>query len=317
MGVSHPPVSRRSVGNTSKQPYFHLSACRRSSRAGIQSAIQGEWVFTRRIEDCAKPKAPGVSQAALEIMRVQKSDSCRLTQGISCVGVGLASCASSWPSAACRSLCLGVRRVAAKQPASADRGERRTPPPFELPSVVRRPRSHHGSAGRYRRRWRRRWPGVAAPSRIGMPLGTRGVPWLCCRTGRNAGSCSLPGSGSRLPRIVRRLSGSSCFSSPISRRAAQRCVWPAPDGAGPPRACRGLNGGRCPPGSPRFRRSVLADDGVRRLHGLVVPQVGEAFAGPLDLLVDPHHRRDLLVQSARLPAEVSEASLALSIPVPV
>ena len=58
------PVSRRSVGNTSKQPYFHLSACRRSSRAGIQSAIQGEWVFTRRIEDCAKPKAPGVSQAA-------------------------------------------------------------------------------------------------------------------------------------------------------------------------------------------------------------------------------------------------------------
>ena len=64
MGVSHPPVSRRSVGNTSKQPYFHLSACRRSSRAGIQSAIQGEWVFTRRIEDCAKPKAPGVSQAA-------------------------------------------------------------------------------------------------------------------------------------------------------------------------------------------------------------------------------------------------------------
>ena len=65
MGVSHPPVSRRSVGNTSKQPYFHLSACRRSSRAGIQSAIQGEWVFTRRIEDCAKPKAPGVSQAAL------------------------------------------------------------------------------------------------------------------------------------------------------------------------------------------------------------------------------------------------------------
>ena len=66
MGVSHPPVSRRSVGNTSKQPYFHLSACRRSSRAGIQSAIQGEWVFTRRIEDCAKPKAPGVSQAAHE-----------------------------------------------------------------------------------------------------------------------------------------------------------------------------------------------------------------------------------------------------------
>ena len=64
MGVSHPPVSRRSVGNTSKQPYFHLSACRWSSRAGIQSAIQGEWVFTRRIEDCAKPKAPGVSQAA-------------------------------------------------------------------------------------------------------------------------------------------------------------------------------------------------------------------------------------------------------------
>ena len=67
MGVSHPPVSRRSVGNTSKQPYFHLSACRRSSRAGIQSAIQGEWVFTRRIEDCAKPKAPGVSQAALTL----------------------------------------------------------------------------------------------------------------------------------------------------------------------------------------------------------------------------------------------------------
>ena len=28
--------------------YFHLLACRRSSRAGIQSAIQGEWVFTRR-----------------------------------------------------------------------------------------------------------------------------------------------------------------------------------------------------------------------------------------------------------------------------
>ena len=55
---------RRSVGDTSKQPYFHLSACRRSSRAGIQSAIQGEWVFTRRIEDCAKPPAPGVSQAA-------------------------------------------------------------------------------------------------------------------------------------------------------------------------------------------------------------------------------------------------------------
>ena len=73
MGVSHPPVSRRSVGNTSKQPYFHLSACRRSSRAGIQSAIQGEWVFTRRIEDCAKPKAPGVSQAALEVM----FDECR------------------------------------------------------------------------------------------------------------------------------------------------------------------------------------------------------------------------------------------------
>ena len=55
---------RRSVGDTSKQPYFHLSACRRSSGAGIQSAIQGEWVFTRRIEDCAKPPAPGVSQAA-------------------------------------------------------------------------------------------------------------------------------------------------------------------------------------------------------------------------------------------------------------
>ena len=59
-------MSLRSVGNTSKQPYFHLSACRRSSRAGIQSAIQGKWVFTRRIEDCAKPQAPGVSQAALE-----------------------------------------------------------------------------------------------------------------------------------------------------------------------------------------------------------------------------------------------------------
>ena len=58
---------RRSVGDTSKQPYFHLSACRRSSGAGIQSAIQGEWVFTRRIEDCAKPPAPGVSQAALVV----------------------------------------------------------------------------------------------------------------------------------------------------------------------------------------------------------------------------------------------------------
>ena len=76
MGVSHPPVSRRSVGNTSKQPYFHLSACRRSSRAGIQSAIQGEWVFTRRIEDCAKPKAPGVSQAA------QKSTVLRSIAGV-------------------------------------------------------------------------------------------------------------------------------------------------------------------------------------------------------------------------------------------
>ena len=58
---------RRSVGDTSKQPYFHLSACRRSSGAGIQSAIQGEWVFTRRIEDCAKPPAPGVSQAAHQL----------------------------------------------------------------------------------------------------------------------------------------------------------------------------------------------------------------------------------------------------------
>ena len=66
MGVSHPPVSRRSVGNTSKQPYFQLSACRRSSRARIQSAIQGKCVFTRRIEDCAKPQAPGVSRAALK-----------------------------------------------------------------------------------------------------------------------------------------------------------------------------------------------------------------------------------------------------------
>ena len=63
---------RRSVGDTSKQPYFHLSACRRSSGAGIQSAIQGEWVFTRRIEDCAKPPAPGVSQAALEIERPER-----------------------------------------------------------------------------------------------------------------------------------------------------------------------------------------------------------------------------------------------------
>ena len=44
MGVSHPPVSQRSVANTSKQPYFLLLACRRSSRAGGQSAIQGEWV---------------------------------------------------------------------------------------------------------------------------------------------------------------------------------------------------------------------------------------------------------------------------------
>ena len=60
MGVSHPPVSQRSVANPSKQPYFLLFACRRSSRAGIQSAIQGEWVFTRRIEDCAKPQVPGV-----------------------------------------------------------------------------------------------------------------------------------------------------------------------------------------------------------------------------------------------------------------
>ena len=67
LGVSHPPVSRRSVGNTSKQPYFHLSACRRSPRARIQSAIQGKWVFTSRIEGCAKPQAPGVSQAALLI----------------------------------------------------------------------------------------------------------------------------------------------------------------------------------------------------------------------------------------------------------
>ena len=65
MGVSHPPVSQRSVANTSKQPYCLLFACRRSSRASIQSAIQGEWVFTRRIDDCAKPQAPGVSQAAL------------------------------------------------------------------------------------------------------------------------------------------------------------------------------------------------------------------------------------------------------------
>ena len=62
---------RRSVGDTSKQPYFHLSACRRSSGAGIQSAIQGEWVFTRRIEDCAKPPAPGVSQAALPFEQYQ------------------------------------------------------------------------------------------------------------------------------------------------------------------------------------------------------------------------------------------------------
>ena len=58
-------MSRRPVGNTSKQPYFHLSACRRFSRASIQSAIQGKWVFKTRIEDCAKPQAPGVSQAAL------------------------------------------------------------------------------------------------------------------------------------------------------------------------------------------------------------------------------------------------------------
>ena len=61
---------RRSVGDTSKQPYFHLSACRRSSGAGIQSAIQGEWVFTRRIEDCAKPPAPGVSQARVKKLTV-------------------------------------------------------------------------------------------------------------------------------------------------------------------------------------------------------------------------------------------------------
>ena len=33
-------------------------------QSGIQSAIQGKWVFTRRIEGCAKPQAPGVSQAA-------------------------------------------------------------------------------------------------------------------------------------------------------------------------------------------------------------------------------------------------------------
>ena len=33
-------------------------------QSGIQSAIQGKWMFTRRIEGCAKPQAPGVSQAA-------------------------------------------------------------------------------------------------------------------------------------------------------------------------------------------------------------------------------------------------------------
>ncbi len=36
-------MSRRSVGNTSEQLYFHLSACCRSSRASIQSPIQGKW----------------------------------------------------------------------------------------------------------------------------------------------------------------------------------------------------------------------------------------------------------------------------------
>ena len=68
---------RRSVGDTSKQPYFHLSACRRSSGAGIQSAIQGEWVFTRRIEDCAKPPAPGVSQAAPQLQQLVDDDAWR------------------------------------------------------------------------------------------------------------------------------------------------------------------------------------------------------------------------------------------------
>ena len=68
-GVSHPPVSRRSVGNTSKQPYFHLDGVPPVLQSGIQSAIQGKWVFTRRIEGCAKPQAPGVSQAALVLVQ--------------------------------------------------------------------------------------------------------------------------------------------------------------------------------------------------------------------------------------------------------
>ena len=38
-------------------------------QSGIQSAIQGKWVFTSRIEGCAKPQAPGVSQAALLLVR--------------------------------------------------------------------------------------------------------------------------------------------------------------------------------------------------------------------------------------------------------
>ena len=54
--VTHRCSDARSA--TRRNSYFHLSACRRSSGAGIQSAIQGEWVFTRRIEDCAKPPAP-------------------------------------------------------------------------------------------------------------------------------------------------------------------------------------------------------------------------------------------------------------------
>ena len=36
-------MSRRSVGNTSGQLYFHLSECRQSSTAGTQSATRSKW----------------------------------------------------------------------------------------------------------------------------------------------------------------------------------------------------------------------------------------------------------------------------------
>ena len=182
---------RRSVGDTSKQPYFHLSACRRSSGAGIQSAIQApRWTcLPGRIEDMTPSRQPQefrkrdvCCQTAIYLLPAQPAAGTASIStpaafggtaicGIwasSCVAAGLARCArlahGTAMSASARRIAQGCGGTTARTSRYADRAVRVTEPGMSSATSART------RAGIWRRG---RWPwsssSMAAPPTPSSP----------------------------------------------------------------------------------------------------------------------------------------------------